>query len=124
MRTAKNVLGTDLQTCCTDPMTGFYRNGRCQTGPADVSLHIVCATMTEAFLDFAKARGNDLITPSTELGFPGLRPGDRWCLCVDRWKEALLAGKAPPVDLEATHISTLEFVALDELRHLTVSELE
>jgi uncharacterized protein (DUF2237 family) len=113
---AKNVLGKDLETCCTDPMTGFYRNGRCETGPGDYGLHTVCAVMTDEFLAFSKSRGNDLTTPSPETAFPGLRAGDRWCLCATRWKEAWKAGVAPQVILAATHISTLEFVSLEELR--------
>jgi uncharacterized protein (DUF2237 family) len=115
-RRARNVLGTELQPCCLSPVTGFYRTGRCDTGPEDVGLHIVCAQLTEEFLDFSAAQGNDLLTPSPEHGFPGLKPGDRWCLCVLRWKQALDAGLAPPVVLEATHISALEFVELEELQ--------
>jgi uncharacterized protein (DUF2237 family) len=115
-RRARNVLGLELQACCMSPVTGFYRTGRCDTGPEDVGLHIVCAQMTEEFLDYSAAQGNDLLTPSPEHGFPGLKPGDRWCLCVLRWKQALDAGLAPPVVLEATHISALEFVELDELQ--------
>ena len=111
-----NVLGAPLQPCCTDPMTGFYRNGRCETGPDDHGLHLVCAIMTEAFLDFTRSRGNDLSTPAPQWDFPGLRPGDRWCLCVERWREAFEAGVAPPVRLESTHISALEFVGLEDLR--------
>jgi uncharacterized protein (DUF2237 family) len=113
---AKNVLGTPLEPCSTDPMTGFLRNGCCDTGPGDTGLHLVCAEMTEAFLAFTRSRGNDLSTPAPALGFPGLKPGDRWCLCVSRWQEALAAGCAPPVILEATHVSTIEFVDLDVLR--------
>ncbi len=97
-------------------MTGFYRNGRCETGPHDRGLHIVCAEMTAAFLEFSKFRGNDLSTPAPDQGFPGLRPGDRWCLCIERWGEALEAGVAPPVVLEATHMSALEFATLEDLR--------
>jgi uncharacterized protein len=115
MPKAKNVLGGDLQTCSTDPMTGFYRNGCCDTGPSDEGLHTVCAQVTEEFLTFSKQRGNDLSTPVPAFGFPGLKPGDRWCVCVSRWKEALDAGVAPPINLEATHISVLEFVARDDL---------
>lgn len=115
MRIAKNVLGTELQGCCTDPMTGFYRNGRCDTRGDDFALHIVCARMTEEFLAFSRRRGNDLSTPTPENGFPGLRPGDQWCLCVERWKEAFAEGVAPPVVLKATHISTIEFVSLEDL---------
>lgn len=113
---AKNVLGTRLASCSVDPMTGFYRTGRCDTGSQDLGLHLVCVRMTAAFLAFSASRGNDLSTPNPLHGFPGLSPGDRWCLCVTRWKEALDAGVAPQVDLSATHLSTLEFVGLDELR--------
>ncbi len=113
---AKNVLGTDLQTCGTDPMTGFYRDGCCNTGASDAGLHVVCCVMTADFLVFSKSRGNDLSTPIEMYEFPGLRPGDRWCLCAARWKEAYDAGQAPDVVLEATHISTLEFASLEELQ--------
>lgn len=116
MPIAKNVLGTDLQTCSTDPMTGFYRDGCCNTGGSDAGLHVVCAVMTDEFLRFSRARGNDLITPNAAFQFPGLRAGDRWCLCASRWKEAYDAGQAPPVVLEATHVSALEFATLEELR--------
>jgi len=97
-------------------MTGFYRDGCCRTGRDDVGLHLVCAVMTEPFLVFSRSRGNDLVTPHPEYGFPGLAAGDRWCLCVERWREALVAGVAPPVVLEATHIAALEFVDLEDLR--------
>ena len=116
MPRAKNVLGTELQSCSTDPVTGFYRTGCCDTGPEDFGLHLVCAEMTAEFLEFSRNAGNDLSTPVPEYGFPGLAPGDRWCLCVQRWKEALEAGMAPQVVLEATHISSLEFVSLEELQ--------
>lgn len=116
MSRARNVLNEPLQTCGTDPMTGFFRSGCCDTGGEDVGLHLVCAEMTAEFLAFSAARGNDLTTRFPQFGFPGLRPGDRWCLCVERWKEALAEGVAPPVILDATHISTLEFVTLDELQ--------
>ncbi len=116
MRTAKNVLGTDLEPCSFDPLTGFYRNGCCDTGPGDVGLHTVCAQVTAEFLEFSRAVGNDLSTPVPEYAFPGLKPGDRWCLCVERWKQAYEAGVAPPVVLRATHISALEFVTLEQLR--------
>ncbi|REJ97042.1 MAG: DUF2237 domain-containing protein [Planctomycetota bacterium] len=116
MPQAKNVLGTPLETCCTDPLTGFYRTGCCETGPEDQGLHLVCAEMTADFLEFSRLRGNDLSTPMPEFGFPGLTPGDRWCLCVERWKEAFEAGTAPPVVLEATHMSAVEFVSLEELQ--------
>jgi uncharacterized protein (DUF2237 family) len=115
MAGAKNVLGTPLQSCCTDPMTGFYRNGRCDTGLGDDGVHVICAQMTAEFLSFSRSRGNDLSTPHPESGFPGLEPGDRWCLCASRWKEALEADMAPPVVLAATHMSALEFVSLEEL---------
>jgi len=96
-------------------MTGFFRNGCCDTGAGDFGVHTVCAVMTPEFLLFSRSRGNDLITPHPEFGFPGLKPGDRWCLCAARWKEAFDAGFAPPVVLEATHMATLEFVDLEEL---------
>lgn len=115
-RQAKNVLGYDLQPCSTDPMTGFYRDGCCNTGGSDAGVHVVCAQMTEEFLEFSVARGNDLVTPVPAYEFPGLNPGDRWCLCAARWKEAYDAGVAPPVVLEACHISSLEFATLEELR--------
>jgi len=120
MAKARNVLNGPLQTCGTDPMTGFYRNGCCDTGAGDVGIHVLCAEMTAEFLAFSVAHGNDLVTPVPHFGFPGLRPGDRWCLCVERWKEAYEAGVAPPVILEATHMSALEFVSLDELREHAV----
>ena len=96
--------------------TGFYRDGYCRTGPEDTGLHTVCAEMTRDFLDYSVLMGNDLVTPHPEWGFAGLEPGDRWCICVSRWKQALERGVAPPVDLEATHSSALEFVSLEELR--------
>ncbi len=116
MATASNVLGTPLEICCTSPMTGFYRDGMCNTGAGDFGAHTVCAQVTEEFLLFSKARGNDLSTPVPAYAFPGLKPGDRWCLCASRWKEALDAGVAPPVVLSATHASTLEYVSLDDLK--------
>ncbi len=115
MEKAKNVLKTELQSCCTDPMTGFYRNGFCHTGPQDTGRHVVCAIMTEEFLTFSKSRGNDLITPIPYYQFPGLKPGDKWCLCALRWKEALEAGVAPPVVLEATHEAALNYVSFEDL---------
>ena len=120
MSTGRSVLGTPLETCSESPLTGFYRDGCCQSGPGDVGLHLVCAQVTDEFLDFSRARGNDLTTPIPEFGFPGLVAGDRWCLCVERWKEAWEAGVAPRVVLSATHISTLEFVDLDVLREFAV----
>lgn len=113
---ATNVLGTELSLCSTDPMTGFYRDGCCNTGTEDLGLHLVCAVMTAEFLEFSRSRGNDLSTPRPEFGFPGLRPGDRWCLCAGRWQEALEAGVAPPVVLEATHLWALEHVSLKDLQ--------
>jgi hypothetical protein len=97
-------------------MTGFYRTGCCETGPEDVGAHVVCAEMTEEFLEFSKARGNDLSIPAPAFGFPGLRPGDRWCLCAARWREALEADVAPRVALMATHEAVLDYVALDDLK--------
>ena len=121
MTTARNVLGGPLASCSHDPVTGFYRDGCCNTGPDDVGLHLVCAEMTAAFLAFSQQRGNDLTTPNPAYGFPGLQPGDRWCLCAERWKEALLADVAPPVILEATHVSALEFIDLADLERHAVS---
>ena len=117
---AQNVLGTDLQDCSRRPLTGFYRNGCCETGSDDVGVHTVCARVTAQFLAFSKAAGNDLSTPMPEYGFEGLKPGDCWCLCAARWVEALEAGVAPPVVLEATHAATLEFAALEDLRRFAV----
>ncbi len=113
---AKNVLGGDLIPCCVDPMTGFYRDGHCNTGPGDAGVHVVCAVMTDEFLRFSASRGNDLTTPMPAHQFPGLQAGDRWCLCVQRWVEALEAEVAPPVILEATHIAALEFADLSDLQ--------
>lgn len=119
---AKNVLGGELETCSTDPLTGFYRNGCCDTGATDVGVHVVCAQMTEEFLDFSLSQGNDLLSPVPAAGFPGLRPGDRWCVCASRWKQALDAGVAPPVVLEATHARVLDWVRLDDLRRHAVAD--
>ena len=116
-----NVLGEKLEPCCFKPVTGFYRDGFCRTGPGDYGLHTVCVEMTEEFLDFSRAHGNDLAAPRPEYDFAGLVPGDRWCLCVTRWKQALDAGKAPQVVLAATHISALEFVALEDLQRYAIS---
>jgi uncharacterized protein (DUF2237 family) len=121
MAEAKNVLGTILESCSVDPMTGFFRDGCCRSGAEDLGLHLVCAQVTDEFLAFSKRRGNDLITPVPQYQFPGLKSGDRWCLCVLRWREALEAGVAPPVVLESTHISTLEFVDLEDLQAHAVS---
>ncbi len=120
MSRAKNVLGTELKDCSRDPLTGFFRDGCCNTGPEDLGLHTVCAEMTEEFLEFSKARGNDLSTPNRAYQFPGLKAGDHWCLCVLRWKEAFEAGMAPKVDLQATHMSVLEFVDLEDLQRHSV----
>ena len=111
----RNVFGGVLQTCSLKPRTGFYRTGCCETGPDDRGMHTVCVEVTAAFLAFSKAAGNDLSTPWPDAGFAGLKPGDRWCLCAPRWKEALDAGSAPRVVLTATHEATLQLVTLDEL---------
>lgn len=111
-----NVFGEPLATCSDAPKTGWYRSGCCETDPTDHGSHTVCALMTAEFLDFSRSRGNDLSTPRPEFGFPGLRPGDRWCLCVARWQEAFLAGCAPRVNLRATHQRALDVVALVDLK--------
>jgi len=119
-----NVLGGALAPCSTVPRTGFFRDGSCNTGPDDVGLHVVCAQMTAEFLAYSRERGNDLTTPAPEYGFPGLRPGDRWCLCAGRWREARDAGVAPPVILAATHEETLAVVPLADLkRHALDADL-
>jgi uncharacterized protein (DUF2237 family) len=118
----KNVLGTDLKVCCTDPMTGFYRDGYCRTGPEDTGRHTVCIRATEDFLAFSKAAGNDLSTPRPEYAFPGLVDGDQWGLVALRWKQALDAGMAPKVILEATHESVLEIVSLEDLRAHSIGD--
>ena len=112
---AKNVLGTELAGCSDEPLTGFYRDGCCNTGESDAGVHVVCAQVTADFLEFSASRGNDLSTPAPRYGFPGLKPGDRWCLCAMRWEEARRAGVAPPVVMDATHIHALEFVEYDHL---------
>jgi uncharacterized protein len=119
---ARNVLGGELQSCSTDPMTGFYRTGCCDTGGEDAGVHTVCVRLTAEFLEFSARAGNDLSTPRPEYGFPGLRPGDQWCLCASRWVEALEAGKAPQVVLEATHARTLEWVDLADLQRHAAAE--
>jgi uncharacterized protein (DUF2237 family) len=111
----RNVLGGPLLACSFDPLTGFFRDGCCQTGPEDLGSHTVCARVTDAFLEFSLSRGNDLSTPRPEYRFKGLRAGDRWCLCAARWKEAFEAGVAPPVVLEATHESALRILTLQSL---------
>lgn len=113
---ARNVLGGALLPCSVAPLTGFYRDGCCNTGPEDMGCHTVCAEMTAEFLAFSKARGNDLSTPRPEFGFAGLKPGDRWCLCAARWDEARRAGMAPPVLLEATHEGALDYCDAAHLR--------
>ncbi|NEO29880.1 MAG: DUF2237 domain-containing protein [Symploca sp. SIO3C6] len=116
MTDARNVLGGKLEICCTSPLTGFYRDGKCNTGAGDFGVHIVCAKVTEEFLSFTKMRGNDLSTAVPMYNFPGLKPGDCWCLCASRWQEALDAGVAPPVVLSATHASALEHLSLEDLK--------
>jgi len=111
----KNVFGNSLQPCCYKPMTGYFRDGFCRTDASDSGTHVVCARMTEEFLTFTKSKGNDLSTPILAYKFPGLKPGDQWCLCALRWKEAMVAGVAPPVVLEATNIKVLEYIDLKEL---------
>lgn len=119
---SKNVFGNKMIACSEDPVTGFYRDGCCNTGPQDFGVHTVCAVMTEEFLEFSKSKGNDLSTPQPQMNFPGLKPGDRWCLCAPRWLEAYRAGKAPKVKLEATHEKTLEIVDLETLVSFAVKE--
>lgn len=116
MSEARNVLGGPLHPCGNDPITGFFRDGCCRGSDDDKGKHTVCARMTEDFLAFSKANGNDLLTPLPHFGFPGLEPGDRWCLCADRWKQALDAGMAPPVILESTDEASLQVVSLEDLR--------
>lgn len=118
----KNVLGVELKQCCTDPMTGFYRDGYCRTGPEDTGRHTVCIVATDEFLEYSKSAGNDLSTPMPEFRFPGLAAGDRWCLVAVRWRQALEAGMAPMVVLEACHESVLEIVTLDDLKRYAVEE--
>lgn len=120
MSVRRNVLGTELEMCSEAPLTGFYRDGCCNTGPEDLGLHLVCIQATAEFLEFSKRAGNDLSTPVPEYGFPGVKPGDRWCLCAMRWQEALEEGKAPPVYLEGTNELTLEWIALDDLKRYAV----
>jgi len=119
---ARNVLGEPLLACSFDPLTGYFRDGCCNTADEDTGTHVICARMTAEFLAFSRERGNDLVTPRPQWRFVGLKPGDRWCLCARRWKEALQAGVAPPVVLESTHERALEFVKLEELqRHALAS---
>ena len=117
---ARNVLGEPLTTCSERPRTGFFRDGCCHTGPEDVGVHTVCVLMTAEFLAYSREQGNDLSTPRPEFGFPGLRPGDRWCLCAGRWQAALEAGRAPRVVLQATHERTLEICAMADLKRFAL----
>ena len=122
---ALNVLGTALVPCSYDPLTGYFRDGCCKTDETDTGSHLICARVTDAFLIFSKQQGNDLTTPRPEYRFKGLNAGDRWCLCATRWAEALAAGVAPPVVLEATHASALRFVTLEQLeKHRFVGALQ
>jgi hypothetical protein len=118
--TARNVLGEPLEICSIKPMSGFYRDGCCNTGPEDVGSHTVCVVMTAEFLEFSKSHGNDLSTPLPEFGFPGLKPGDRWCLCAPRWQEAVEAKQAPRVVLRATHEGALSHCSLADLKRFAV----
>ena len=119
-RAPRNVLGERLEDCSTRPMTGFFRDGSCNTGPEDVGVHTVCTKVDAAFLAFSKAAGNDLSTPVPAFGFPGLKPGDRWCLCAPRWQEALEAEQAPRVVLRATHEGALDYCSLADLKRFAV----
>ena len=123
MAEAKNVLGGKLMPCCYAPVTGFYRDGYCNTGPDDVGMHTVCIEATAEFLEFSKDAGNDLSTPMPEFDFPGLQAGDRWCLCAPRWVEAYEAGMAPKVILEGTHQDTLEIIPLRLLREYALKPI-
>ena len=120
----KNVLGGELEACSLEPMTGFWRDGRCRTGPEDLGCHAVCSIVTREFLDYSKSQGNDLTTPNLAFGFPGLTPGDRWCLCAGRWKEALDAGAAPMVVLEATSEAALKYVSRSILEEYALLDVE
>ena len=117
----RNVWGEELQICCSVTMTGFNRDGSCRTGPMDQGVHVVCAQVTAEFLEYTKTQGNDLSTPLAAYGFPGLKPGDKWCLCAARWREALTAGVAPPIDLSATHAKMLEYVPIEVLQQYAIS---
>ena len=116
----KNVFGQPLEPCCMSPVTGFYRDGFCHTGDQDFGVHTVCVQATSEFLEFSVSVGNDLVTPIPEAGFPGLKDGDRWCLCASRYKQALEAGVAPPVILSATHEKSLEYVDLEVLKEYAI----
>ena len=117
----RNVLGSELVPCSMDPLTGYYRTGCCENRGDDPGMHVVCCQVTADFLEFSVSRGNDLVTPMPEYGFPGLRPGDQWCMCAARWAEALEAGAACPVVLESTHMSALEYVNLNDLKTYAVT---
>ena len=117
---AKNVLGGELLDCSMDPLTGFFRDGCCNTNEQDVGLHVVCVELTDVFLEFSKSKGNDLSTPNPEFEFPGLKGGDRWCLCALRWQEAFEAGKAPQVYLQSTHEAALEVLSLEDLKKYAI----
>lgn len=119
----KNVLGGELKDCSLNPMTGFFRDGCCRTNEQDLGLHVVCVEMTDEFLEFSKSKGNDLTTPMPEYEFPGLRAGDRWCLCALRWQEAYEAGKAPQVYLQSTHESALKVLSLEDLKKFAIDLL-
>jgi uncharacterized protein (DUF2237 family) len=120
MKEPKNVLGEPLEVCSIAPMSGFMRTGACETGPQDMGSHTVCAQVTAEFLAYSKTQGNDLVTPLPEFGFPGLKPGDRWCVCAARWQEALEAGQAPRVILRATHERALGVVDMADLKRYAI----
>ena len=120
MKDSKNVFGEVLIPCSFEPLTGFYRDGCCSTGEEDRGKHTVCAVMTEDFLSFSKANGNDLSTPMEEFGFPGLKAGDRWCLCVERWVEAWEAGSAPKVIMQSTEESALNYAPMEILKEFAI----
>ena len=119
----KNVLGTDLESCCNSPKTGYYRDGFCSTGSGDHGVHVVCAVVTDEFLQYSKAQGNDLVTPMVAYGFPGLKAGDKWCLCAARWREAFDAGVAPPIVLASTHAKALQFMPLEVLQSKAIPKI-
>jgi Uncharacterized protein conserved in bacteria len=123
MASPKNVLGNPLQPCSLDPLTGWYRDGSCRTDEMDYGTHVACVKVTEPFLKFSFERGNDLITPNPTHRFPGLKPGDRWCLCARRWLEAHFAGMAPPIYLESTHERMLEFIDLETLQRYAMDNV-
>lgn len=118
-----NVYGKKLQMCCLDPLTGYFRNGQCLTDASDYGTHIVCARLTEKFLEYSKMQGNDLTTPMPNFNFPGLKHGDQWCLCISRWYEAHKAGVAPPIDLNATNIKALEYVPIEILEAYSLAKM-